>query len=159
MNVCMANQQVSDSRKLLYYGGMVVTGLGVLIFVSIFFRSHEDVFADVEGAQRSMVVRGICGMALLVAGGFMRSVGAKGLAGSGVVLDPEKARRDVEPWSRAGGGMLRDALDETGLDIGRKTDESGDFDDKLRKLHQLRQDGILTEEEYQKEKSDILDEL
>jgi RNA polymerase subunit RPABC4/transcription elongation factor Spt4 len=42
----------------------------------------------------------------------LRSVGAKGWAGSGVVLDPETARKDVEPWSRMGGGVLQDALSE-----------------------------------------------
>jgi hypothetical protein len=42
-------------------------------------------------------------------------IGARGLAGSGVVLDPEKARGDLEPYTRMAGGMLKDALDETGL--------------------------------------------
>ena len=42
----------------------------------------------------------------------MRNIGAKGLAGSGVILDPEQAREDVEPWSRMGGGVLQDALSE-----------------------------------------------
>jgi RNA polymerase subunit RPABC4/transcription elongation factor Spt4 len=55
--------------------------------------------------------RVITGMVLMMAGG-MKHVGAKGWAGSGIVLDPEKARKDVEPWSRMGGGVEQDALSE-----------------------------------------------
>jgi hypothetical protein len=42
----------------------------------------------------------------------MMNVAARGLAGSGVVLDPEQARKDLEPWSRMSGGMVQDALSE-----------------------------------------------
>lgn len=32
-------------------------------------------------------------------------------AGSGVILDPEKAKEELEPFSRMAGGMVKDALD------------------------------------------------
>ena len=52
----------------------------------------------------------------------------RGLAGSGVVLDPEKAREDVEPWSRMAGGVVKDALDESGIQVGRPDGDEMDFD-------------------------------
>jgi hypothetical protein len=59
-------------------------------------------------------------MALLLVGGILRGIGARGLAGSGVVLDPHKAREELEPYSRMTGGMVKDALDEAGVDLGGK---------------------------------------
>lgn len=44
------------------------------------------------------------GMVLAAAGGFVQRTAARGLAGSGLVLDPDQARKDVEPWSRMAGG-------------------------------------------------------
>src|SRR5690606_20260181 len=57
----------------------------------------------------------VIGMVLLVAGGVLRHVGARGIAGSGLVLDPKQARRDLAPWARTGGGLLKDAVEEAGL--------------------------------------------
>ncbi len=62
-------------------------------------------------------------MALLFIGGIVRSAGARGLAGSGVVLDPQKAREDLEPYSRMTGGMLKDALDEADLHLGATSEK------------------------------------
>lgn len=62
-----------------------------------------------------MILRGIIGVLLVGVGQGVSKVGARGLAGSGVVLDPEQARRDLEPYSRMAGGMLGDALDEAGV--------------------------------------------
>ena len=45
-------------------------------------------------------------MALVVVGQMMRRVAARGLAGSGVLLDPEQAREDLEPYSRMAGGIV-----------------------------------------------------
>ena len=54
-------------------------------------------------------------MTLLVVGAIIRSIGARGMAGSGVVLDPKRAREDLEPYSRMSGGMVKDALEEADL--------------------------------------------
>ena len=51
----------------------------------------------------------------MVVGQIISSIGARGLAGSGVVLDPEKAREDLKPYSKMAGGMLGDALEESNL--------------------------------------------
>jgi hypothetical protein len=47
----------------------------------------------------------------------MRAVAARGKAGSGLVLDPQQAREDVEPWSRMQGGVIKDTLDEAGINL------------------------------------------
>jgi hypothetical protein len=57
-------------------------------------------------------------MALMIVGGLVRGIGARGLAGSGVVLDPEKAREELEPFSRQAGGMLKDTLDAADIHLG-----------------------------------------
>jgi hypothetical protein len=62
-------------------------------------------------------------MVLLVVGQLVRRVGARGLAGSGVLLDPQKARDDLEPYSRMAGGMVKDALDEADIDLGAKKEK------------------------------------
>ncbi|MEM6692170.1 MAG: zinc ribbon domain-containing protein, partial [Planctomycetota bacterium] len=49
-----------------------------------------------------------------------RTVGARGLAGSGVLLDPEQAREDLEPYSRMAGGMVKDAMTEADIDLSGK---------------------------------------
>lgn len=57
-------------------------------------------------------------MALMIVGGFIRGIGARGLAGSGVLLDPKQARDELEPYSRMTGGMIKDVLDEADIDLG-----------------------------------------
>jgi hypothetical protein len=158
----MANRKISEERKALYYIGMVVMVIGIILFISVFVTgiSNFGNFDNFEGQAKSSMARAFGGMALMVVGGILRGIGARGLAGSGVVLDPQKAREDVEPWSRMAGGIIKDAIDETGIKIGSNSKEESkdmDFDEKLRKLHTLFQDGIISEEEYQKEKKEILD--
>lgn len=93
-------------------------GFGLLVFVSGFFTFATGFgdFSRGASAGSSMMLRGLLGMAFLVVGGILRGIGARGLAGSGILLNPSEARRDLEPYSRMAGGMLRDALDETNLE-------------------------------------------
>ena len=58
-------------------------------------------------------------MVLMILGGIVAGIGRRGLAGSGAVLDPKKAREDLEPYSRMAGGMIKDALDESGIKLGQ----------------------------------------
>jgi hypothetical protein len=104
------------------------------------------------------------GAALIVAGAFVRRAGSHGLAGSGLVLDPQRARDEVKPWSEMHGGVLRDTLDAADVDLGRRgaapagpRADGMPFDEKLRRLHKLRQEGLISEEEYQRERREILD--
>jgi hypothetical protein len=120
-------KQISSRRKGLYYSGMALTVIGILTFVSGFFvtdqvpiRVHGTTIAHLHGVDNrgnAMRNRALSGMGLLVVGQVLMNLGKRGAAGSGLILDPEKARRDVEPWSRMGGGMIKDALDEAGVDL------------------------------------------
>jgi hypothetical protein len=156
----MAERQVSPERKGIYYLGMGLSGLGALVFMSTFLTAAMSFgdFTNFHERGRSMAVRSVVGMSMMIVGGGLMTVGRAGLAGSGVMLDPERSRRDVEPWSRATGGMISDALDEAGIQLGGGSSGDADmpFDEKLRRLHKLFEDGILSEDEYQREKTDIL---
>lgn len=113
--------QISDARKLAYYGGAVVMGIGFLLFISNFFymaRAAEMPFhlhpmaGMVDPGFGGMIGRGVGGMLLIIVGAAIRQIGARGLAGSGVVLDPEQARDDLKPWAKMAGGVVKDAIDE-----------------------------------------------
>ncbi|WP_374712885.1 zinc ribbon domain-containing protein [Symbiobacterium terraclitae] len=117
----MRKPQISPERKAVYYGGMGVMALGVLLFLSNFliipFSAPKsgpffDPFSDPFAEMRGMALRGVGGIVLLMIGGFMMSVGVRGAAGSGLILDPEKAREDLSPWARTAGGLVKDALEE-----------------------------------------------
>src|SRR5215469_12766856 len=136
-------RQVPPERKMLYYVGMVVTALGFLtwIYVFISFASHFGDFSNFQERGRSMIARAMVGILLIVGGSLLRRIGSMGVAGSGIKLDPEEARRDVEPWARMTGGVVKDAMDEAGIKTGSQaTGESLPFDERIRRLEKLRKD-------------------
>ncbi len=156
----MARRQVPENRKTLYFVGMGLSALGILLFLSTFvtFLWHFGDFTNFNARARSGGFRSFGGIVLIMLGGVLCGIAKRGVAGSGVVLDPERAREDMEPWSRMSGGMIGDALDEAGLDLRRLTDIADlPFDEKLRRLHALHEDGILSRDEYEQEKRDLLD--
>lgn len=107
-------RQIPPERRVFYYVGMALIAGGILLFVTVFFAKPagvDDPDAFV-GRMQSMLYRALGGMVLMVVGGLLMRVGMRGWAGSGMVLDPEQARRDVAPWSRMAGGMAQDALGE-----------------------------------------------
>ncbi|MDI6772025.1 MAG: hypothetical protein QME77_05495, partial [bacterium] len=108
------SRQVSAGRKTTYYLGAVIMIIGGLMFASVFVTlamlAGRD--SDPEIVIPSALVRTFGGLALLAAGSAIRTVGARGLAGSGVILDPERARQELEPYARMAGGMVKDALEE-----------------------------------------------
>jgi hypothetical protein len=56
------------------------------------------------------------------------------------------------------GGVLKDALDEAGIRSGKKPpDETLAFDERLRRLKQLRDDGLVSEQDYESTKKKILE--
>ncbi len=118
-------RKISEDRKAAYYVGLLLQIFGGLLFGSVFvtFIMRFGDFTDFVGRTRSEGLRAFCGMALMMIGGIIRGVGAKGLAGSGVLLDPERARQELEPYSRMAGGMVRDAMDEARLDLGREPEK------------------------------------
>ena len=133
------DSQISPGRKALYYGGGALCVVGIAIFVSNFFggprltvdaprpgdpsflnRMEEDHRKFREDMDSSMV-RGFLGMGLVVLGAILAGIGKRGAAGSGLVLDPQQARKDLEPWNRAAGGMANDVLNE--VDLAKKIGE------------------------------------
>jgi uncharacterized OB-fold protein len=54
---------------------------------------------------------------------ILRRIGARGVAGSGLVLDPDKAREELEPYSRMAGGMVKDALEEADVSLGARPEK------------------------------------
>jgi len=113
-------QKISAGRKTAYYLGTLLIVVGFLLFGSIFvtFAVNFGDFSNFRAEAQSSAVRAVLGMGLLIAGRAVRGIGARGLAGSGAVLDPGRARQELEPYSRMAGGMVKDALDEAGVSLG-----------------------------------------
>ncbi|HNY85615.1 MAG TPA: SHOCT domain-containing protein [Candidatus Hydrogenedentes bacterium] len=160
----MKKQNISPERKAVYYIGLTLMFLGFLSVGSSFvsFITHFGDFRHMEAIVKSVMVRGFVGVGMVMVGMVLAGIGSRGLAGSGLVLDPQRAREDVEPWARMAGGVIKDAVEETGIRLGSAPPENADnpdFDEKLRKLHLLYKDGIITEEEYLKGKEEILGAL
>lgn len=113
-------REISQGRKTTYYVGVIIMVIGGLMFFSTFvtFAMHFGDFNNFDDNARSSAIRAFGGMGLLILGGIIMGVGRRGLAGSGAVLDPKQAREDLEPYSRMAGGMVKDALDESGISLG-----------------------------------------
>lgn len=103
--------KIPEERKVLYYVGMGIMILGIILFFSVFV-SVGCMMSDPYGFPDRAPSFGnaIFGFILIAIGGVIQNVGAKGAAGSGVILDPEKAREDLKPYSEATGGMLNDMV-------------------------------------------------
>ena len=106
--------QISTRRKVLYYGGglLMVAGMGSFMF-HIGWGMLGG-FEDPEINERMPAVM-VTSMAIAMVGGFLNVIGGKGLAGSGLILDPDRARKDLKPYSKMAGGMLEDALENRDL--------------------------------------------
>lgn len=107
------SNNISDERKAIYYIGMGLIVLGVILFFSGFLMDDGLDF----GGMPNFFKRAIIGMICMIIGSIMMNIGAKGAAGSGLVLDPEKAREDLKPYSSATGGMINDVMEN--IDIVR----------------------------------------
>lgn len=107
-------RSIPPERQGIYYLGLALGALGMLLFISTFFRGAANFgnFENFEERSRSEFTTALVGMVLAGLGGVLASIGRAGLAGSGVILDPEKTREDLEPWNRAAGGMISDTIDE-----------------------------------------------
>lgn len=119
------NRNVSANRKEAFNLGTVLMGVGIVTilvcFIGFATAGHNQVTTFGQGGSDPFAwwIGFFVGMVLVAVGRAMRGVAARGVAGSGLVLDPERARTDLEPWSRMGGGMLRDAIDESGVQVGK----------------------------------------
>lgn len=108
--------RISPERKAIYYVGLGLMVLGGALCAIGFVR-----FASggpemlMPGFLPSGMPDGfgmfLAGMLLLVLGGIVSRIGARGAAGSGLLLDPDKARDDLHPYTHMAGGMVKDAVD------------------------------------------------
>ena len=105
--------QISTRRKVLYYGGglLMIAGIG-----SFMFHVGWGIggFKNPEFNERMPAVI-LTSMAIAMVGGFLNEIGKRGLAGSGLILNPDRARKDLKPYSKMAGGMLEDALENRDL--------------------------------------------
>lgn len=102
-------KDISSSRKTLYYVGMGMIGIGFVLFMSTFVLV---IFFDPFAMSFNPMGNAIIGFIMIAVGGFIQQIGARGAAGSGMILDPKKAREDLHPYTSAFGGMVSDVLDE-----------------------------------------------
>jgi hypothetical protein len=109
---------ISAERKFAFYSGTALMVIGGLLFASFFVTLFVSIGQPAIDAA-SPAARAGTGMLLLAAGAWIRTLGARGLAGSGLVLRPDQARDDLEPYSRMAGGMIKDALEEAELGVPR----------------------------------------
>lgn len=101
------SREISKERKTTYYIGMALSVIGILMFLSVFVISFTNPFSAFRAFPLAFF-----GIILIWIGQGLMTVGKKGLAGSGLKLDPEEARKDLEPFTRTGGAMIADAYDE-----------------------------------------------
>lgn len=109
------SKELTSNRKILYYAGHVISIIGFLFFISLFFTIFlSDPFEMMDQTYNPMAPTFI-GFFLIIIGQFISNIGLKGKAGSGLILDPKQAREDLKPYSSQVGGMINDALEEIDL--------------------------------------------
>jgi hypothetical protein len=114
--------RISAERKAGYYFGMVLIVLGAILFFSLFIQAALNMGNHGFNPKWGFV-RAFIGMGMIIAGAAIRGISARGLRGSGVILDPAGARQDLEPYTRMAGGMVKDALDEADISLGTRSPE------------------------------------
>ncbi|NLX83864.1 MAG: zinc ribbon domain-containing protein [Clostridiales bacterium] len=103
--------KISNHRKLAYYVGMGMTGIGLILFLSVFVSAASQMSSTAFGGFESPpIMRGIIGFIMVFIGQIIANIAKKGLAGSGVLLDPDKAREDLAPYTHMAGGMVKDVV-------------------------------------------------
>ena len=107
-------RNITQKQKTGYYLGMILTGIGIIMFTAPFIDVLLNGLEPNERGLPESFKVALVGFVLLAIGNILRSISARGLAGSGLLLAPKQARKDLEPYSRMAGGMIQDALEETG---------------------------------------------
>ena len=102
--------KITKKRKVTYYIGIGMMLLGFILFVSVFFRVASFMNNPFESSYRPSFMNSAIGMVLIIAGSIVMNIGARGAAGSGLLLDPDKAREDLKPFNEAKGGMINDVI-------------------------------------------------
>lgn len=105
------SNKISNERKAIYYVGIGMIVLGFILFISVFFAGMGGMEPSFSSAPPDPFKRAVVGMICMVIGGIFTSIGSKGVAGSGIILDPEKAREDLKPFNSAKGEMINDVIE------------------------------------------------
>jgi hypothetical protein len=106
------NKELSSNRKTMYYAGNIISVIGFLSFISVFFTAFLSDPFDMMTQSYNPMAPALIGFILIIIGQFISNIGLKGKAGSGLILDPQQAREDLKPYSSQVGGMINDALEE-----------------------------------------------
>lgn len=114
--------KISKERKMAFYIGTGMMVIGFILFISVFFSFIFIMNNPFGMGPGSFMARPIIGMILMISGSVVRTIGARGAAGSGLVLDPEKAREDLKPFSEATGSIINDVV--SNIDLLDKDDDS-----------------------------------
>jgi len=102
--------KITKQRQVTYYIGIGIIVIGFLLFISVFIDTARFMNDPFMYEMRPSFTNPIVGMILMIAGTVVMNIGAKGAAGSGLLLDPEKAREDLKPFSNAKGKMINDVV-------------------------------------------------
>lgn len=137
--------RISKERKATYYIGMGILILGFILFFSVFI-SAAGIMAkpnDFNNFRVPPFQNAIFGFILIGVGSAVMNIGAKGAHGSGVLLDPDKAREDLRPFNEAKGGMINDVI--SNIDVVDKLTNS--FEEKEVIKIRCRSCGALNDED------------
>lgn len=104
-------RKISPKRKQAFNTGTILMGIGLILFLSSFVISFAG-FGSGRMNVGGIMGPSIIGFILIFIGQTMRKVGRNGLAGSGIILDMEQEKQDMEPINRMKGGQINDTLDE-----------------------------------------------
>jgi hypothetical protein len=102
--------KITKERKVTYYIGLGMMIIGFLLFISVFFFVANMMSNPMGIRSFPPFGNSVIGMILIIAGGIVSNIGARGAAGSGLILDPEQAREDLKPYTEATGGMINDVI-------------------------------------------------
>lgn len=114
------SNKISSERKALYYIGLILIVIGFILFISNIFTFDSDYMF--YGGASTFMARPLAGMICIIVGSILRGIGEKGTAGSGLILNPEKAREDLKPHNIAKGKMINDAVEN--IDIVKEMGKS-----------------------------------
>jgi hypothetical protein len=103
--------KLKSSRKVTYYVGLGIMIVGIILFLSTFLYFPTGLMGNFHMEERiPPFANSVIGIILIAVGGLVKEIGAKGTAGSGLLLNPDKAREDLKPFNEAKGGMINDVI-------------------------------------------------
>lgn len=114
------SRHVSPGRQGVHALGTLLIVIGAISCLSVVVAVAGLFTSGTSSGDLPSPMPVVVGFVMIAVGGALRSLGAKGIHGSGLVLDPQRARRELEPHSRQVGGMIGDELDEAGIALGAR---------------------------------------